>query len=370
MATTSFQLFYNSLKSSKTKYEYSRLLEDFKVWKQYNSIDQLLVNPVKQDLIEYLMYLKDERHLSSSSRSKSLAAMRHFYEMNDVVFPWIQIAKFIGESEKEHVDRNYTNEEILKLVNAADIKYKAIILLLASSGMRVGAIPDLLYGNITKIKNTFKIIVYQKSKEEYYTFCTPEAHDAINEYLDYRSRCGEKIKPEFPLFREDFDPDQPDKVRRPKKLALPTVIGKIRSLLIRTGISEHHRLTEINRRGKRRNEVQTCHGFRKYAVSAMGKARLNLEIRKMLTGHSIGVEGAYLRYDIEEMFEEYTKAIDLLTIDEANRLKKKVADLEKETSEIQRLSKQVKSLQQYQKKAEEIMSGAKELLEVFKIFPH
>ena len=36
-------------------------------------------------------------------------------------------------------------------------------------------------------------------------FCTPECAKAIDTYLEFRERCGEKIGPDSPLFRKDFD---------------------------------------------------------------------------------------------------------------------------------------------------------------------
>jgi integrase len=40
-------------------------------------------------------------------------------------------------------DRAYTDKEIKTLVDSADLRMKLILLLMASSGMRIGAIPDL-----------------------------------------------------------------------------------------------------------------------------------------------------------------------------------------------------------------------------------
>ena len=64
-------------------------------------------------------------------------------------------------------------------------------------------------------------------------------------------------------------------------------------------------------------------------------------------GHS--KKGLVLRYDRlteEEMLSEYEKAIDNLTIDPANRLRKKVEKLEVEASQLQRLQAAVTALEQ------------------------
>ena len=40
-------------------------------------------------------------------------------------------------------DRAYTDKEIKTLLDSADLRMKVILLLMASSGIRIGAIPDL-----------------------------------------------------------------------------------------------------------------------------------------------------------------------------------------------------------------------------------
>lgn len=327
-----YQNFIDSLHTDRTRHEYTRLLADFTKWKNVNQLEDLLSQQptnLKADIIKYLIYLKKDRQLSYYSRNGVLCAIKHFFEMNDVVLPWIQISKFVGRLEKSNEDREYTYEEIIKLLSIADLKYKAIILLMASAGVRIGAIPDLKVGHIMKVPNfdIFKITVYKKTREEYYTFCTPEAYHAITEYLEYRKRFGEVITPDSPLFRHDFDPNDARQVKEARPLAYPSVKVKLRTLLIKSGIAKYQSISETNKNGKRRNEVAANHGFRKFSITQMGRSKMDSEIREMLVGHKLGVKGLYLKYNEEDRLQEYLKAVNLLTIDEANRLKTKVEEL-------------------------------------------
>jgi site-specific recombinase XerD len=90
---------------------------------------------------------------------------------------------------------------------------RVVILLLASTGMRIGAIPDLKLKHLTKIEefSLYQITVYENTKDEYYCFCSPECANAIDSYMAYRERCYEKITPESPLVREQFDRNNPHK---------------------------------------------------------------------------------------------------------------------------------------------------------------
>jgi predicted nucleic acid-binding Zn-ribbon protein len=62
-------------------------------------------------------------------------------------------------------------------------------------------------------------------------------------------------------------------------------------------------------------------------------------------GHRGGLQHKYDKPEVEELLEEYIKAIDLLTINDENRLKAKVATLEDKDKMIQELSMTLEGLQ-------------------------
>ena len=81
-----------------------------------------------------------------------MSAIKHFYDMNDFTsLNWKKIRLFIGEIYTTVKDRPYTHEEIQKLLEKATEREKVIVLLMASTGMRQGAIHSLKLSNLTKI---------------------------------------------------------------------------------------------------------------------------------------------------------------------------------------------------------------------------
>ena len=66
----------------------------------------------------------------------------------------------------------------------------------------------------------------------------------------------------------------------------------------------------------------------------------------MMEGHSLGITDHYARISVEDNYEEYQKAIDLLTINEENRLRKKVKILEIEKTRLDKLESSLKRLEQ------------------------
>ena len=118
--------------------------------------DKLLTsNPrmIQSRIIDFIIYCKDTKQLAPSTIRGNIAAIKHFYEMNDIEdLKWKKINAFQGEFYKVVDDRAYTHEEIKKMVDIADLRDKAIILLMASSGMRLSAVPPLTIKELTPIE--------------------------------------------------------------------------------------------------------------------------------------------------------------------------------------------------------------------------
>ena len=212
---------------------------------------------------------------------------------------------------------------------------KALILLLASSGVRIGAIPEMKLKHLTSTttlsenekenKNKFyQISVYDG---EYFTYCTPEATQAINDYMQYRERCAaKKLAPNSPIIREQFERDDLLKVRNPRPIKLVTIRTLIYETLLKAGITEREHRTEGQTPGKVKKEIPMAHGFRKFFNTALMNADVHPSFKKLLMGHSVQLDEVYYDKGSDKsrvkLLEEYSKAIEALTINEENRLEK------------------------------------------------
>lgn len=97
------------------------------------------------------------------------------------------------ERVKLKKDRAYKTEEIHKLLELANERTRALILLLSSSGMRLGGVVDLKMSDLEDKGDIYKITVYTNTNSEYQTYCTPEAKKALETYFDIRARHGEDV---------------------------------------------------------------------------------------------------------------------------------------------------------------------------------
>jgi integrase len=279
-----------------------------------------------------------------------LAAIIFFYSVcADLNLNRKKISRYLPDDQKVADDRGYSTEEIAKMLEGSDTRLRALILLLACTGMRIGAIADdNKDGARLKLKhlhnipqyNLYKITVYQGYKEEYVCFTTPEAAQAIDTYLQYRERYGEKINPESYLFREQFDVSDVFDCKNPKGIRLKGLSKLLAEVAIRSGIRQKTSLLEGEKSGSRRNKVFRTHGFRKTVTTKMVQAGVSDFAIEKLLGHKSSkniTSKHYYRPEEEVLLAEYLKAVDLLTINEENRLKRENEMLKVKKSEMDEL---------------------------------
>ena len=272
---------------------------------------------IETQIIDYINFLSEEKHYARGSICAAVSTILHFFEMNDVILNKKKVSRFLPEDVCDHTDRAYTHEEIQQMLQRCDQRSRVIILLMASTGMRIGAIPALQIGNLEKIAehSLYKITVYANfPRAKYYTFCTPETATAIDSYLAYRQRFGDPLNKTSPLLREQFEIDDPFVAANPRPIAHRTIAYIVDEILKRSGLKT--------------KEVMRSHGFRKFAITMMKKAKVDYSDREFLVGHrySRGLDVNYDRTTEEDRLQEYLKSVDLLTISPENRLRKEVQD--------------------------------------------
>ncbi|MFL6329227.1 MAG: hypothetical protein ACJ71I_17320, partial [Nitrososphaeraceae archaeon] len=179
----SYRIFIEGLKSAVTKAAYTFALQKYMKYLKIDNPDDLLKhqdNPkfIQNQIIDYLIYLKNPpMSLRYATRSQYLAAIMTYYDLNEVILNKKKIYRYLGEEEKPIENRAYTTQEIAKMLEVCDERVKALILFLASTGVRIRAIVDVKLEDLTSIPNydLYQVKVYSDSTQSYYTFATPEA---------------------------------------------------------------------------------------------------------------------------------------------------------------------------------------------------
>ena len=147
----SFELFSAAIRSPATRDPYERKLLGF--LKRINLSPDGLVKFAKEKplaaekkIISLLSqdWLKIERgEITAGTVNNWLKAVRLFFEMNDVVLNLKKIQLMLPTIRRYALDRVPTLEELREILDAADIRGKALTLVLVSSGIREGAVPHL-----------------------------------------------------------------------------------------------------------------------------------------------------------------------------------------------------------------------------------
>ena len=121
------------------------------------------------------------------------------------------------------------------------------------------------------------------------------------------------------------------------------LIKLVRMAAIRSGVVQRTSLLEGQKKGVKRNSVYITHGFRKrytnilieYGVSSFAVERLLGHLSKNVTSKH------YYRPDVDTLLGEYVKAMDAITINEENRLKRKVEQLTVRADKLDELEQQM-----------------------------
>jgi integrase len=240
----------------------------------------------------------------------------------------------------------YTYEEIHKMLNKSDERKRVCILLLSSTGVRRGALPQLRYGDLKWIEDyrIYEIGVYSGFKEEYKTFCTQECASAIDSYIDFRRRYGETITEDSYLIRKQFD-TRPNPINK-AKIKISDASDPPEKHKVSNGDIEHmiyqliydsgtRNLDDKVRRLGDRHKNMASHSFRKFFENKCLEAGVDPFYVSVLMGHKagIGVEQHYYRPESitgeNSLLGLYVnKAMPLLTISEEHRLRLKNRELE------------------------------------------
>jgi integrase len=104
-------------------------------------------------IIGYIENLRNKGRAHQTIATLVTAILHFFVTLNDIPLNKRKITRFIPSDEEgsTRFDKAYDIDDILRLLNACDIRTKAIVLLMASTGMGIGAIEGLRFGHLTSI---------------------------------------------------------------------------------------------------------------------------------------------------------------------------------------------------------------------------
>jgi integrase len=249
-----------------------------------------------------------EKYSHGTVRNR-LFGVKKWLELNEVRVNW-EMIELPTSAEISEVDRAPLKEELKLLINhASGARDQAAILVLSSSGLRIGTLLSLkvgdvdfdTYSDIARIKVERrpgrKFVGKSRGTQGkvYFTFITSEARKALQEYLKERTRIGEQITPESPLIS--------DSNHQGKFSTLENFERVWYRLLRRAGLAKK----------SRRWYQLHVHTLRKYFRSNC--VGVDPSYRESWMGHKAGyLDESYFRAEEDKHVAEYRKAIPHLSI--------------------------------------------------------
>ena len=281
----------------------------------------------------------ERNEISTETIKNYFKPIKLFCEMNRVIINWKMISKGIKKGNRYSNDCPPSIEEIRKLLLYPDRRVKPIVLVMVSSGIRVSSWEYLKWGCIVPIyKNNqitaAKIKVYNtKTNRYYYSFITPEAYEAVKEWMDFRESFGEKITADSWIIRNLWQiksqryGNYSGLAKHPKKMSVTGIRVIINDAWKIQGV-RNKIVTETREVNQRIYPFKSLHGFRKFFETECLKVMKELVV-SMLMSHDTGITQHYWKPKEEDILLEYRKAIPLLTIDpDEITLNKQIHDLE------------------------------------------
>ncbi len=335
----SCKLWIDSLRSKSTKTAYTIHLSLFCRFCNTNPNELVRLKPaeLKDMVIKYVLELKKKSkntagkpkrgETSVNSIKNYTAGIKSFLDEHEISLPWKKIARLYPE-EVTNDYRSYTRQEISKLLSMADLRDRCIILLMASSGIRVGAIPSLTIKSLKNLEEGLGLLtVYGESKKSrYVTLVTPECMASIEEYLELRRKRGEKLTEKSYLIRDKYA-IYSKRINSPISVKEPAINVQIRHLIREAGLPF--------------NELQPDHAARKFFNTALVNSKVDPKFKELIMGHDMKLDKFY--YDEnsvesrKEIMLEYMKAVDALTINNEFRLRKQITEAEDKLKNVPKL---------------------------------
>ena len=334
----SLLLFENAIKTEASyqtyKYGLDKFKDTFKL-KDYDSILKIEDKKLQEMVEDYIIMLKKGNPNSVRSLYSGLEL---FLVINDKTLNWKKIRKFFPAMQKRTGKDAWDSSSINKMLQVEKSKRnRAFVHFLASTGCRVGALPDLRLKHVKDMDLGCKaVLIYADSVEEYWVFLTPEASKSLEDYLNERTEDGERIDVNSPLFRKQYQFGTQE--------ALPMTLWAMKAIVPKLVKSAKIRREQ---QGERYN-IQADHGFRKRFNTILKKRKdkdVPWAITERLMGHRSDLDASYLSISKEELFEYFKIAIPDLVVMESERLRLDIELKEKKIQELQSDKKRITDLE-------------------------
>jgi len=233
------------------------------------------------------------------------------------------------------IDRPLGVEDAQRILAHLDVRGRAIVYVMLSSGARIGEVlalglgSDRVDGDLDLDRSPARITIREtKTGHPRISFISQEAVETVQDYLKVRdrylatARARRGVAPERFLFPVSYRTFQGVWVR---------AVGK-------AGLARHDPRTQ--------RLTLPPHSCRKFFMSRMKGAGVPGEIVEVLAGHTLPLGGAYARYSEKELAEAYLAGEPAITITRAAGAEKLEKRVRRQERQIEALTREIREVLQ------------------------
>jgi integrase len=286
--------------SKKSLGVYLENIREFVLYSGSPSPDAVLTNLGSGEMLakinEWVMVLTRKKNAPASIVLK-VRCVKRFFKVNSVSIDWEKVT--LPKKRYIVADKSPSKLELRKILVCAPLWVKVAVLIMVSSGIRVGGLLMLKVKDVDFEKYSDIAVLKippeaSKARVGYYSFISPEARVALQGYLGRRGQ-KETVNSNSPLIRAPTG-DQ------------STYMGFRQSYartLERAGLDTKDHGWNILR----------IHTLRKYFRTSLEGTLTKSQIERLM-GHVSGeyLDGSYFRPPEADMVEAYRRAIHSLTV--------------------------------------------------------
>ncbi len=280
-----------------------------------------------------------KRKASAGYIATALYTVKSFLDFHEVPLNWKKLRSAAPVVRNVAMDRAPTRDEIRMLLEVCSARDELTALIMASGGLRVGALPGLRLKDFHKRASGIGgLRVYRGEPEEYSAFISRECVRSLEKYLDHRRLAGEYVTPDSPLLRDKWAlpghhrisiESGRGKATQPKAITVRALMMEMSRLWVKSGVRVK------GNSANDRFEFKTVHGFRKFFKTQASRGIPIKEDVELLMGHYLN----YYKPTFEHLEIEYANAEPYLEIHETKALEHRLKrDWREEGAEFPRLA--------------------------------
>lgn len=281
---------------------------------------------IRKHLLEFREMLKAQK-IAPKTLHNHMTAVKSFYKSFDIDLPKLNARKQYQALPTEKNDLRLEKEDIQRALKYANVRSRAIILTMASSGLSQSDVLDLTVGDFKRGLDEETMITTlelrrNKTNYDFVTFLSPEATKAVLEYLEYRNRKPKDNQhPQLLIawdkrrVRSDKDylfckhdiPGSYLKIlnEEERKLNPQGVMDIFRELAKRSGLDTERGQWQVFR----------AHNLRKYFNNTLLNNGADIFFADFLMGHKVDqTHEAYFRASPKKLKERYMRYLPFLTL--------------------------------------------------------